>query len=205
MLNISLDTLNADKFELMTRRKGWQRVMNGIEAALEEGFDQVKLNCVVMRGYNDSEVIDFCKFALNHPIDIRFIEFMPFYGNKWSTELLVPQAELLRRVNREFPTIVRLPPATLHDTSRIYKTSQMRGSIGFISSMTDNFCSGCNRLRLTADGQLKVCLFDQRELSLRDLIRSGHASDDELINAIRAAIWQKKKQHGGESDKISIF
>lgn len=182
----------------MSRRKGWPLVMDGIKRALDVNFDSVKLNCVVMRNYNDDELVDFCKLAFQHPIDIRFIEFMPFHGNKWRSDTLVSFDEMLGRAYNEYPALERMKSReTAHETCKIYKDPNMLGSIGFITSMTNNFCSGCNRLRLTADGQLRVCLFDHRETSLRDLLRNG-ASDSELIVAIQLTLAKKKRQHAGE-------
>ena len=169
--------------------------MNGIKQAIETKFAQIKLNCVVMKGINDDEMVDFCRLATLYPVDVRFIEFMPFLGNRWKIDLLMPYNEMLRRVEDKYPTLKRANAMEQpHDTSKIFKSPEMIGSIGFITSMTKNFCSDCNRLRLTSDGQLRVCLFDKRETSLRDLVRNG-ASDDEVIIAIQSSLSEKKKQH----------
>lgn len=197
-MNISLDTLREERFERITRRKGLKMVLAGIWRSLEVRFDSVKVNCVVMRGFNDDEVVDFAQLASEHPLEVRFIEFMPFAGNQWTKNLLMPYDEVLARVKEQFPELKAEPVKSSNETSKIFRDSKrMVGSIGFISSMTNNFCSGCTRLRLTTDGNLKVCLFESRETSLRDLIRFG-ASDDEIVSSICSSLRDKKRQHGGE-------
>lgn len=182
----------------MARRKGWGLVMDGIKQALEVGIESIKLNCVVVRGFNDDEFLDFCQLAYQHPIEVRFVEFMPFFGNQWQPDSLVPYREMLSKIRANIPELKRLETGgASHETSKVFRDPTMVGSIGFITSMTEHFCSGCNRLRLTADGNLKVCLFERNETSLRDLMRNG-ASDHELVCAIRTALAHKKKQHAGE-------
>lgn len=162
---------------------------------------KIKLNCVLMREFNDDEIIDFASLTTKYPIEVRFIEFMPFAGNNWDATRVVPNKEALKILRREFPNLEAIESGP-NDTSRLYKDHHsMIGEIGFISSMSDLFCSGCNRLRITADGHLKVCLFGKDEVSLRDLMRSG-AVDDDLIRAISQAVYRKKKQHGGKLDKL---
>lgn len=196
VVNISLDTLRADKFERISRRPGWRLVFEGMEKALEVGFERVKLNCVIIGGFNDDELVDFARLALQFPIEVRFIEFMPFFGNKWDRSSLVPFSEMLRKVRSEFPNLVPIKTGS-NETSKLFRQANMLGSVGFISSLTDNFCSGCNRLRLTSDGNLKVCLFDKHETSLRDLLRNG-ATDREIVKAVQSSLSRKKKQHAGE-------
>lgn len=180
----------------MTRRKGWDRVFRSIFSALDAGIEIVKINCVIMRGFNDDEVSDFARIAFDYPIEVRFIEFMPFEGNRWEIKKLVPYKSILADLMRSYPSMKRTG-ISCNNTSKIYKADGMLGSIGFISSMSENFCSGCNRLRLTADGNLKVCLFGPEEVSLRDLLRKG-ASDSQVVDAITIALKSKKKQHSGE-------
>jgi molybdenum cofactor biosynthesis enzyme MoaA len=196
MINISLDTLRPERFEQMTRRKGWKLVYEGLVRASEVGFEKVKLNCVVIRGFNDDELVDFVRLATNMPIEVRFIEFMPFFGNRWSKNSLVPFKTMLQTIQNEYPDLAEVKHGP-NDTSRVFRQSNMLGSIGFISSLTENFCHSCNRLRLTSDGNLKVCLFDKRETSLRDLLRNG-ATDSEIVRAIQTDLLKKKKQHAGE-------
>ncbi|GMJ00858.1 cofactor of nitrate reductase and xanthine dehydrogenase 2 [Hibiscus trionum] len=197
-LNISLDTLVASKFEFMTRRKGHHKVMESINAAIDLGYNPVKVNCVVMRGFNDDEMCDFVDLTHEKPINVRFIEFMPFDGNVWNFKKLVPYAEMLDIVTKKFPTLKRL-----HDhpteTAKNFRIDGHTGTVSFVTSMTEHFCAGCNRLRLLADGNLKVCLFGPSEVSLRDPLRSG-AGDDELSEIIGAAVKRKKGAHAGMFD-----
>ncbi|GAV77609.1 Radical_SAM domain-containing protein/Mob_synth_C domain-containing protein/Fer4_14 domain-containing protein [Cephalotus follicularis] len=184
-VNISLDTLVPAKFEFMTRRKGHQRVLDSIHAAVQLGYNPVKVNCVVMRGFNEDEICDFVELTRHEPINIRFIEFMPFDGNVWNVKKLVPYSEMLDTVVKQFTGLKRLQDHPT-DTAKNFKVSGHCGTVSFITSMTEHFCAGCNRLRLLADGNLKVCLFGPSEVSLRDPIRSG-ADDDQLREIISAA------------------
>ncbi|KAK7068970.1 Molybdenum cofactor synthesis protein 1 [Halocaridina rubra] len=194
-LNVSLDTLIPPKFELITRRRGWERVLQGIDVALALGYSPVKINCVVMRGRNDDELLDFVEFTRLKDVDVRFIEYMPFDGNKWVGKKMVSYSEMLNIITKEHPNLVKISDKP-NDTSKAYKVPGHVGQIGFITSMSDNFCGSCNRLRLTADGNLKVCLFGASEVSLRDFIRKG-CSDAELLEIIGAAVGRKKGQHAG--------
>ncbi|KAG0945687.1 hypothetical protein G6F57_003887 [Rhizopus arrhizus] len=194
-LNISLDTLNPYLFEIMTRRRGFDKVMGSIDQALQLGIPHVKVNTVVMRGVNDKEVLDFVAYTKDHPVNVRFIEYMPFDGNKWKRDTLVPYSELIRNIEAKFGTLEKIKDS-VNDTTKHYQLPGYKGKIGFITSMTDHFCSTCNRLRITADGSIKVCLFGSTEVSLRDLIRKGK-QDDELIEVINKAVKKKKKQHAG--------
>lgn len=193
-LNISLDTLREDRFDEMTRRQGFPLVLRAIDAAIEKGY-RPKINCVVMRGTNDDEVLDFVRFTRERPVEVRFIEYMPFGGNGWQDDRLVPFRELLGRVQDAFPSLEALGDGP-HATARTYHVPGFDGDIGFIASMTAPFCEGCNRLRLTADGHLKVCLFGQKEVSLRDPMREG-ATDDELRRIVSDAVGGKKARHAG--------
>ncbi|GAB4858001.1 GTP 3',8-cyclase, mitochondrial [Ancistrocladus abbreviatus] len=194
-LNISLDTLVPAKFEFMTRRKGHERVMQSIDAAIDLGYDPVKVNCVIMRGFNDDEICDFVDMTRERPINVRFIEFMPFDGNVWNVKKLVPYAEIRHQVLKKFPSLNRLKDHAT-ETAKNFKIDGHRGSVSFITSMTEHFCSGCNRLRLLADGNFKVCLFGPSEVSLRDPLRSG-ADDNELMEIIGKAVKRKKAAHAG--------
>ncbi|KAK2588736.1 hypothetical protein KPH14_001624 [Odynerus spinipes] len=193
-LNISLDTLKEDRFEQFTRRKGWAKVMASIDLAVQLNYNPVKVNCVVMRGFNDDELIDFVNMTKECPLDIRFIEYMPFDGNKWNENKMVSFDEMKKIIRQSYPNFQALPNKP-NDTSKAYKVPGFVGQVGFITSMTHNFCSSCNRLRITADGNLKVCLFEgESEVSLRDALRSG-ASEEDLKDIIRKAVRGKKKQH----------
>ncbi|XP_066961507.1 uncharacterized protein [Macrobrachium rosenbergii] len=194
-LNISLDTLIPPKFELITRRRGWEKVIEGIDEALKLGYSPVKINCVVMRGRNEEEILNFVKFTQDRDIDVRFIEYMPFDGNKWDDRKMVSYAEMLSTIREVHPDLIKISDKP-NDTSKAYKVPGHAGQIGFITSMTENFCGTCSRTRITADGNLKVCLFGSSEVSLRDLIRSG-CSDTDILEVIGGAVSRKKRQHAG--------
>ncbi|XP_072053202.1 GTP 3',8-cyclase, mitochondrial isoform X3 [Arachis hypogaea] len=197
-VNISLDTLVPAKFEFMTRRKGHEKVMNSINAAVDLGYNPVKVNCVVMRGFNDDEICDFVDLTREKPINVRFIEFMPFDGNVWNVKKLVPYSEMMDRVIKHVPSIKRLQDHPT-DTAKNFAIDGHQGRVSFITSMTEHFCAGCNRLRILADGNFKVCLFGPSEVSLRDPLRHG-AEDDELREIIAAAVKRKKASHAGMFD-----
>ncbi|KAJ2613871.1 hypothetical protein H4S08_001993 [Coemansia sp. RSA 1365] len=195
-LNISLDTRDPRKFEAFTRRKGSDHVLRSIADACALGYDFVKVNVVVMRGQNDDEVPAFVEMTHDDPVDVRFIEYMPFDGNQWGRKKLVGYNEMLDRLKLVYAdNIVKLPLEPNH-TAKGYKIDGYKGQFGFITSMTKSFCSSCNRVRIMADGNLKVCLFGNTEVGLRDLIRAG-ASDAEIIDTISHAIKRKKRAHAG--------
>ena len=157
-LNISLDTLDPFKFELMTRTasKGIERVLNGIDTALALGVPNVKINVVIIRGLNDGQdVLDFVEWAKDRDVTVRFIEYMPFDGNKWRPEKLVPYSQLLDSITNHFGALEKVGDDA-NDTSKHWKVPGHQSRLGFITSMTDHFCGTCNRLRITADGNLKV-------------------------------------------------
>ncbi|NXC45305.1 MOCS1 protein, partial [Penelope pileata] len=194
-INISLDTLVPAKFEFIVRRKGFHKVMEGIHKATELGYRPVKVNCVVMRGFNEDELLNFVDFTKDLPLDVRFIEYMPFDGNKWNFKKMVSYKEMLDTIKQRWPELEKLP-CEASSTAKSYKVPHFQGQISFITSMSEHFCGSCNRLRITADGNLKVCLFGSAEVSLRDHLRSG-ASEEELVQVIGAAVSRKKKQHAG--------
>jgi len=198
-LNISLDTLVPEKFEFVSRRPmaAHSKVMKAIDTSLQLGFEPVKVNCVVMRGLNEDEIINFVEKTRHHNIDVRFIEYMPFDGNRWNTEKMVPYQEMLEIIRKSFPSFQRVEDAP-NDTSKGWKVPGFLGQVGFITSMSEQFCGTCNRLRLTADGNLKVCLFGNAEVSLRDAIRQT-TDDAQLKELIGAAVKRKKPRHAGVS------
>lgn len=173
-VNLSLDTLDPFQFQIMTRRKGFDAVMKSIDRILElnkmgAGI-KLKINCVVMRGLNEREIIPFVELGRDSPIEVRFIEYMPFDGNKWSQGKMVSYQEMLDIIREKYPTVEKMIDHK-NDTSKTYRIPGFQGKLGFITSMTHNFCGTCNRLRITGDGNLKVCLFGNSEVSLRDIIR----------------------------------
>lgn len=191
-LNISLDSLRADRFARITRRDDLVRVLAGIEAALDAGFEQVKINCVVMRGHNDDEISDFVDFGRDKGVEVRFIEFMPLDADKiWTSGSVVTTTEILDRVNAAHP--VEALARTSAPASR-YRYVDGRGWVGIVASVSDSFCSSCDRMRLTADGQFRNCLFASDETDLRALLRSG-ASDREIAAALETSIGSKWAGH----------
>nr|XP_020727535.1 molybdenum cofactor biosynthesis protein 1 isoform X2 [Odocoileus virginianus texanus] len=192
-INISLDTLVPAKFEFIVRRKGFHKVMEGIHKAIELGYSPVKVNCVVMRGLNEDELLDFVALTEGLPLDVRFIEYMPFDGNKWNFKKMVSYKEMLDTLRQQWPELEKLPEEE-SSTAKAFKIPGFRGQVSFITSMSEHFCGTCNRLRITADGNLKVCLFGNSEVSLRDHLRAG-ASEEELLRVIGAAVGRKKRQH----------
>ncbi|KAK9878873.1 hypothetical protein WA026_003702 [Henosepilachna vigintioctopunctata] len=194
-LNISLDTLNSSKYEIITRRKGLERVLMGIDLALQLGYNPVKINCVVMKGFNNDEIIDFVRLTENKALDVRFIEYMPFSGNKWNVDKMVPYHEMLSEIKSVWPDFQKLENGP-NDTSKAWTVPGHSGTVGFITSMSNMFCGTCNRLRVTADGNLKVCLFGNKEVSLRDAIRD-RVKEEDLVNMISLAVKRKEEHHGG--------
>nr|XP_022901563.1 molybdenum cofactor biosynthesis protein 1 [Onthophagus taurus] len=195
IINVSLDSLKPERYEKITRRKGLEKVKMGIDLALQLGYKPVKINCVLIKGFNDDEIIDFVNLTENKNIDIRFIEYMPFSGNKWEIKKMFPYKNILEKIKETHPDFYQLPNGP-NDTSKGWKVPGFEGQVGFITSMSEHFCHSCNRLRITADGHLKVCLFGNREISLRDAMRAG-CNDDDLTALIEAAVKKKKKQHAG--------
>lgn len=201
-VNVSLDTLVAAKFEFITRRRGHDRVLRAVDAALEAGVQTVKINCVVMRGVNDDELSTFVELTRRRPVEVRFIEYMPFSDNAWKEASFLPYGDMLRSVTEVYPSL-RKEVDGPHDTAKSYRVPGFAGTLGFISSMSDNFCAGCNRVRLTADGNLKVCLFGTEEVSLRDPLRAG-AGEEQLAAIIAAALGRKHAVLGGHGDRHGI-
>lgn len=213
--NISLDTLQDDKFLEITRRKGLHKVLKSIEDACEMlPKGNVKINCVVMKGFNDNELRDFVQISKDLPVDVRFIEWMPFSDNGWSKDRFLSYKDMFDRIATEdspFETSLNgLPAAKLqrlvdseNDTTKWWRAEGHMGRLGFITSMTNHFCGTCNRVRITADGQLKVCLFGSAEVSLRDAMREG-ASDVDLALIVRAALQKKKFALGGHGNAEGI-
>lgn len=192
-INVSLDSLHREKFKEITRRDDFQKVYDNILLLIDEGFN-VKLNAVLMKGFNDNEIIDFIHLTKDLPISIRFIEFMPFDGNKWNLEKMVSYKEFMEKVREVFSEkeIIRLKDAP-NDTSKNYTIEGYKGSFAVISSVTNPFCDSCNRLRLTANGQLKNCLFSASESDLLTNLRAGKSIEPVIKKAVEA----KLKVRGG--------
>ena len=190
-LNISLDTLQSDRFMLLTRRDQFKLVYDNIQLLIRNGF-QVKVNVVVMKGMNDGEINNFIEWTKVTPIQIRFIEFMPFSGNRWTSNKVFTWQEILDLVQTKYP-IVRLDDE-IHDTAKKYTVPGHAGSFAVISTMTSPFCSGCNRMRLTADGKMKNCLFSKEETDLLTAFRNG----EDILPLIQKSIASKAKELGGQ-------
>jgi cyclic pyranopterin phosphate synthase len=191
-LTISLDTLKRDRFMEIAKRDQFDAVMAGIEAALAAGFAPLKINVVVMRGVNDDEILDFVAWAKDRPVNVRFIEYMPFPDNKWSTGGLMPYAEMRALIARDHELIPLVGERTA--VGKDFRLAGHSGTVSFVTSMTESFCGGCNRLRVTADGNIKSCLFHPAEQSLRDAMRSG-GTDDDIERLITNAVDGKQAAH----------
>ena len=202
-LNISLDTLRPDRFEKIALRARLTEVLESINAAVDAGFTPLKLNVVVIGGTNDDEILDFVEFVRRRPINVRFIEYMPFDQNGWNQKEFVPYARMLDLVRARFPLMPSDQPQHRCDVARDYQIEGFHGSVSFITSMTQDFCGDCNRIRLTADGAIKSCLFSNAELSLRDALRQG-SCDDELEEMIRSAVMKKHAGHAPMEELVKL-
>ena len=194
-VTISLDSLKRDVFKQMTGVDVLDKVMAGIAAAKEAGLEPIKINAVIVRGHNEEEVADFAAFAREHDVKMRFIEFMPLdSGHEWSRADVVSGKEIRERINERFP-LVRVGVARGSDTSLRYRFADgTPGEIGIIAPVTEPFCGACSRIRLTADGQIRTCLFSTVEHSLRDVIRSG-SSRAEISEYIESVVLKKEPRH----------
>ncbi|WP_448591835.1 GTP 3',8-cyclase MoaA [Thermoflexus hugenholtzii] len=195
-VNISLDTLDPEKFRRITRWGRLEDVWEGILAAEAAGLTPIKLNAVVVRGYNDSDVIDLAALTLSRPWQVRFIEVMPFADvAPFAQQAVVSTAEMIRALESEFGPLEPVGDGRLDGEARVYRIRGAVGTVGFISPVSEPFCAQCNRVRLTAEGRLRLCLLRDDEVDLREPLRSG-ASDEELKALIRSAIWRKPWGHG---------
>lgn len=190
-INLSLDTLNADTFLLLTRRNQFQQVYDNMITLVNSGLN-VKVNVVVMKGINEQEINHFVALTKLLPIDIRFIEFMPFDGNYWEAAKVFTMSEILAKIQHEFN--YEALPHERNETAKRFKIEGYQGSFSIISTMTQPFCGDCNRLRLTADGKLKNCLFSKSETDLRTPLREGKPVEDLIHECIR----QKSEMLGGQ-------
>lgn len=191
-INVSLDTLQEDRFNKITRKNYYQRVKENIYLLLKNNFN-VKLNAVLIRGINDDELIDFVEFTRNNNIHYRFIEFMPFNGNKWDWSKGISHEEIISKITDIYgSTLIKLTDRK-NDTSKNYKIDNFAGSFAIISSITNPFCDTCNRIRLTADGKIKNCLFSGSETDILSAFRLG----DSIEELIKESIYNKKKIRAG--------
>ncbi|WP_034230222.1 GTP 3',8-cyclase MoaA [Aquimarina pacifica] len=192
-LNVSLDSLDAKKNTTITRRSYFEKIYQNIVLLVNEGFI-VKVNCVLIKGFNDNEIIDFINVTKDLPVQIRFIEFMPFDGNRWNLDKLVSLKEILEQVHSKFTSenILKLEDAP-NDTTKSYQIKGYQGTFAIISSVTNPFCDGCNRIRLTANGQIKNCLFSSKESDLLTPLRAGQS----ITPVIQKTIQSKQKIRNG--------
>ncbi|KAI1212863.1 molybdenum cofactor biosynthesis prote [Annulohypoxylon truncatum] len=209
-VNLSLDTLDPWQFQIMTRRKGFDAVMRSIDRVFELNKHgagvKLKINAVVMRGINDREIIPFVEMTREKDIEVRFIEYMPFDGNKWNEGKMFSYSEMLDRIREKFPGLEKVQ-GHKNDTSKTYRIPGFVGKIGFITSMTHNFCGTCNRLRITSDGNLKVCLFGNAEVSLRDILREsngGEPIDEEAYEAMKKIEMNRQQQISNEPTPLHL-
>lgn len=190
-LNISLDTLQADKFLMVTRRKQFETVMKNIQLLIDRNF-HVKVNVVVMKGLNDNEINDFIEWTKNTPVHVRFIEFMPFSGNRWTSNKVFTMKEILEVIETKYS--IQALQNEKHDTAKKFTVAGHAGTFAIISTMSANFCGDCNRMRLTADGKMKNCLFSKEETDLLAAFRKGEAIEP----LIHESIKNKAKELGGQ-------
>jgi len=192
-VTVSLDSLLRHRFEEMTRRDALDRVLAGIRAAESAGLLPIKINCVVIGGTNEGEVVDFARWSREHGHPVRFIEYMPLDAqHAWERAKVVPSARILEAIDAEFPLASEGPD---HEPAASYRFADgAPGGVGVIASVTEPFCDTCNRLRITAEGQLRACLFALDETDLRGPMRAG-ASDEELEALIRGTVWRKWSGH----------
>jgi cyclic pyranopterin phosphate synthase len=193
-LNISLDTLQPEKFQLITRRNLFDKVLGNIHLLINKNF-HVKVNVVVMKGLNDNEINDFVEWTKDTNVHVRFIEFMPFDANRWTSNKVFTLKEMLEAIEKKY-TIVPLHN-DLHDTAKKYTAQNHKGTFAVISTMSAPFCSGCNRMRLTADGKMKNCLFSKKETDLLTAFRKG----EDIVPLIYESIHSKEKELGGQFTK----
>ena len=195
-INVSLDTLDEAKFEQMTRRKVLSRVLAGLREAQRCGFDPIKVNAVAMKGFTDDEIVDLAEFARDNSYQLRFIEFMPLDADDiWGRNMFIPGKEIINKIDAVYPlNPVNMNGDAKHDPAKLYQFEDGKGDVGFISSVTEPFCEQCNRIRLTADGQLRTCLFSVTETDLLTSLRA-EAPDETIGDLIIEAVKQKEPGH----------
>ncbi len=205
-LNVSIDSLKPEIFNQISRRNFADKIISNINLLLDEGF-KIKLNVVLIKGINDSEIIDFIKFTEHRNVEIRFIEFMPFDGNNWNWDKKVSFDEIISISNKHFGTSqIESLPLEVNHTSKNFRIKGYQGSFGIISTLTNPFCDSCNRIRLTADGKIKNCLFSNDEIDLLSLHRKGFDVRPYIIDSI----YNKKKARAGidsfsDENAVDVF
>jgi len=195
-INVSLDTLNEEKFERLTRRKVLSRVIDGLKAAHNCGFDPIKVNAVAMRGFTDDEIVDLATFARENSYQLRFIEFMPLDADDiWGRNMFIPGKEIIEKINATYPLEpIALNGESKNDTAKRYRFADNGNEVGVIPSVSEPFCENCNRVRLTADGKFRTCLFSLTETDLLRPLRE-QAQDEIIAQFILDAVAQKEAGH----------
>ena len=192
-INISMDSLRAERFKEITLRDDMQKVISGIEASLEAGLSPVKINVVVMRGINDDEIVDFAKFGRDLGVIVRFIEFMPLDADEnWATSSVVTLKEIFSTINSVYP-LEEIERSNAPASGFRYLDN--KGKIGIVASVSQKFCATCDRIRITADGQFRNCLFSNEEFNLKEALRSG-STDGEICELLELAVLAKREGHG---------
>jgi GTP 3',8-cyclase len=193
-VNVSLDSLSRDRFYQLTRRDSMAQVLEGLEAAQQHPeLRPIKVNVVALKDFTEDEVLRFAEFARQHPYEVRFIEFMPLDADRsWTRDKVLPNAEIVSMIDAVYP--LEAVGRERHGTARRYRFADGNGEMGFISPVSEPFCGDCNRIRLTAEGQLRTCLFSMNETELRSPLRDG-ATDAELEELVRDAVWRKELKH----------
>jgi cyclic pyranopterin phosphate synthase len=192
--NVSIDSLQRDRFFEMTRRDALDKVLHGLETLAQfPEAHPIKVNAVAMRGFTEDEAIPFARFAREHPYEVRFIEFMPLdAGHTWTPDSVLTGDEVRAAIHAVYP--LEAEPREPHATARVYRFADGQGRIGFINPVSEPFCGDCNRIRMTADGKLRTCLFSLNETDVRGPMRAG-ATDDDLEELLRDAVWRKELKH----------
>jgi len=193
-INVSLDSLAPDRFFQLTRRDSLHRVLEGLEAAQQHPeLRPIKINVVALKDFTEDEVLRFAEFARQNPYEVRFIEFMPLDADHtWTREKVLPNRDIVAMIDAVYP--LEAVGRERHGTARRYRFADGRGEMGFISPVSEPFCGDCNRIRITAEGELRTCLFSMTETDLREPLRAG-VSDAELEAIIRDAVWRKELKH----------
>jgi cyclic pyranopterin phosphate synthase len=192
--NVSIDSLQRDRFFEITRRDSLPRVLKGLQTLAQfPDAHPIKINAVGMRGFTETEILPFATFAREHPYEVRFIEFMPLDADhKWDPKSVLTGDEIRAAIHAEYP--LEAEPREPSATARLYRFADGQGKIGFINPVSEPFCGDCDRIRVTAEGKLRTCLFSLNETDLREPLRSG-ATDDEIEQTIRDAVWRKELKH----------
>jgi cyclic pyranopterin phosphate synthase len=202
-LNLSLDSLSKDKFKEITNSDKLEEIISSINTGAEI-FDDLKVNVVIIRGVNDNEIMDFVQFAIEKGINVRFIEFMPFADNKWNESSFLSCGEMTVQIKMKYN--LEMIENSYLSVSKDYRVKGTNGKISFISSVSDHFCGSCNRLRITASGKMKLCLFSssENELDLKELLRDDSISDNDIANIIREKLVGKDFKHPEIGELIQL-